>query len=82
VSDHHPKPQHPLLEEILEMREMTLQPMYTIRDVAKLFNVTPRSIQLRVASGRLLVRDLPGRGKFLSVDLETFLRESKKGSGK
>lgn len=64
------------------MREMSLQPMYTIRDVAKLFAVTTRSIQSRVASGQLGARDLPGRAKFLSVDLENFLRESKKGSGK
>ena len=82
VPDQHAKPQYPLLEEILAMRGMSLQPMYTIRDVATLFAVTTRSIQSRVASGQLPARDLPGRAKFLSVDLETFLRESKRGRNK
>lgn len=75
-------PNYPLLEEILGLRGMTLQALYTIRDVAKLFAVTTRSIQSRVAAGELQARDLPGRGKFLSVDLEEFLRQSKKGGGK
>ena len=75
-------PQYPLLEEVLALRQMTLQPTYTIRDVAMLFGVTVRSIQSRVASGQLASRDLPGRAKFLSIDLEQFLRESKKGGRK
>jgi hypothetical protein len=70
---------YPLLEEILAGRQMTLQPMYTIRDIAKLFGVSVRAIQTYVASGKLASRDLPGRAKFLSADLEQFLRESRKG---
>jgi hypothetical protein len=77
-----PTPPYSLLNEILVLRQMTLQPMYTIRDVAKLFGVTVRSIQSRVASGQLAARNLPGRAKFLSVDLEEFLRESKRGGSK
>ena len=73
---------YPLLEEILALRQMTLQPMYTIRDVATLFGVSVRAIQSRVASGQLPSRDLPGRAKFLSADLEQFLRESRKGGRK
>jgi hypothetical protein len=69
-------PKYPLLEEILGLRQMTLQPMYTIRDVAKLFGVTVRSIQSRVASGQLIARDLPGRARFLPIDLEEFIRNS------
>jgi hypothetical protein len=61
---------------------MSLQPTYTIRDVATLFGVSVRAIQTRVASGQLPSRDLPGRAKFLSADLEQFLRESKKGGRK
>jgi hypothetical protein len=61
---------------------MTLQPTYTNRDVAKLFGVTVRSIQSRVASGQIPVRDLPGRAKFLSCDLEEYLRQSRKGGSK
>lgn len=75
-------PKYPLLEEVLALRQMTLQPMYTIRDVAMLFGVTARSIQARVASGQLPSRDLPGRAKFLPLDLEQFLRESRKGGRK
>lgn len=72
-------PKYPLLEEVLAHRQMILQPMYTIRDVAKLFGVSVRSIQTRVASGQLSSRDLPGRAKFLPVDLEDFFRQSKRG---
>jgi hypothetical protein len=73
---------YPLLEEILELRQMALQPLYTIRDVAKLFGVTARSIQSYVASGQMSARDLPGRAKFLPIDVEEFLRQSKRGGKK
>jgi len=43
------QPKYPLLEEVLAMRQLPLQPLYTVRDVAKLFGVTVRSIQTRVA---------------------------------
>lgn len=71
---------YPLLEEILALRQMTRKPMYTVRDVAQLFGVTVRSIQSRVERRQLVRRDLPGRAKFLAVDLEEFLTNSKKGS--
>ena len=75
-------PKYPLLEEILALRQMALHPMYTNQDVAKLFGVSVRAIQDRVASGKLAARDLPGRAKFLSCDLEEYLRKSKKGGPK
>jgi hypothetical protein len=78
VAHHTELPKYPLLEEVLALRQMALQPMYSIRDVARLFGVTVRSIQSRIACGQLPARDLPGRGRFLSIDLEQFLRESKK----
>lgn len=74
-------PKYPLLQEVLALRQMSLQPMYTIRDVAALFGVTVRSIQARVASGQLTSRDLPGRAKFLSTDLEQFLQNSHRRPG-
>jgi hypothetical protein len=55
-----------------------LQATYTIRDLAEVFNVSVRAIQNRVASGQIPSRDLPGRAKFLSEDLETFLATSVK----
>jgi hypothetical protein len=72
----HEGPKYPLLEEILTLRQMSLLPMYTITDVARLFGVSVRAIQARVASGQLGSRDLPGRAKFLPVDLEEFLQNS------
>jgi len=68
----------PLLEELLGIKKLQLQATYTIRDMAQMFNVSVRSIQSRVASGQLPARDLPGRAKFLSQDLEDFLIASKK----
>jgi hypothetical protein len=70
---------YPLLEEILAIKGLPLQPMYTTKDVAKLFNVSARAIQNRIASGQLIPRDLPGRAKFLPQDLEDFLIASRKG---
>lgn len=78
MTDHTEPPKYPLLEEVLALRQMALQPMYTIGDVAKLFGVTVRSIQSRIACGQLPARDLPGRGRFLSIDLEEFLRNSER----
>jgi hypothetical protein len=75
-------PKYPLLEEILALRQMALQPMYTNQDVGKLFGVSVRAIQDRVASGKLAARDLPGRAKFLPCDLEEYLRQSKRGGTK
>lgn len=71
----HPQ-KYPLLQEFLALRQMQLQATYTIRDVANLFGVSARAIQSRVASGQLVVRDLPGRAKFLASDLELFLQKS------
>jgi hypothetical protein len=69
---------YPLLEEILSIKNLPLQPMYTIRDIAKMFSVSVRAIQTRIASKKLPWRDLPGRAKFLAQDLETYLRTSQK----
>lgn len=71
---------YPLLEEILGIKNQPLQPMYSIHDIAKLFNVSVRAIQNRVASGQLNRRDLPGRAKFLTQDLENLLAGSRKGA--
>jgi hypothetical protein len=67
---------YPLLREVLGAK--SLQPTYTVRDVAQIFGVSARAIQSRVASGQLTARDLPGRARFLSQDLEDFLVASKK----
>jgi hypothetical protein len=72
---------YPLLEEILSIKGLPLRPTYTNRDVAEIFGVSIRAIQDRIASGQLLARDLPGRARFLSVDLEQFIEDSRKPRG-
>ncbi len=69
-------PRYPLLETILAHKGLPLRAVWTLGDVAGLFEVTKRSIQFRVKSGQLKSRNLPGRAKFLSSDLEAFLASS------
>lgn len=69
---------YPILEEFLNLKGLSLQPVYTIRDLARLFSVTPRAIQSRVATGQIQSRNLPGRARFLSEDIEAFLVASRK----
>ena len=73
-----PATKYPLLQEMLDLKNLKLQATYTIRDLAQLFSVSVRSIQNRIASGQLAARDLPGRAKFFSQDLEDFLFASRK----
>jgi hypothetical protein len=68
-----------MLEAILAIQELPLQPMYTNRDVAKIFKVCVRAIQNWISAGHLTPRNLPGRWKFLPQDLEEFLGTSRKG---
>ncbi len=69
---------YPMLEAILALRGLRLQPMYTNRDVAMIFEVCVRAIQNWITAGRLTPRDLPGRWKFFPEDIEAFLRHSRK----
>jgi hypothetical protein len=69
---------YPMLEAILMIQKAPLQPMYSSRDVAKVFTVCVRAIQNWIASGQLIPRNLPGRWKFLPQDLEDFLLASRK----
>jgi hypothetical protein len=74
-------PKYQLLEEILAIKNLPLQPMYSTRDLAQLFNVSARSVQNWTASGKLIPRRLPGRWKFLTQDIEDFLKASS-GTGR
>lgn len=69
---------YPLLEAILAIQNQPLQPMYSNRDVAQIFDVCVRAIQNWITAGQLIPRNLPGRRKFLAQDLEDFLRTSRK----
>jgi Helix-turn-helix domain len=65
-----------LLEPILKQKGLQLQRIYTNQDAARIFGVSVRTIQDWCRDGKLVSRDLPGRGRFLSDDFELFLQES------
>lgn len=71
---------YPLLQEFLDIKNLSLQATYSIRDLAQIFDVSVRAIQNRVASGQIVTRDLPGRAKFLPQDIEAFFSSSKKSA--
>jgi hypothetical protein len=66
----------PLLEAVLNSRDLPMKAIFTLGDVAEIFAVSKRAIQHRVRSGQLRSRNLPGRAKFLNIDLEAFLAGS------
>jgi len=74
------EPKFPLLESLLSEKGLRLKGTYTNRDVAEIFGVSVRTIQDRAQKGDLQSRDLPGRARYLSEDLERFLRDSLRGS--
>lgn len=75
-----PTSKFPLLEAILAARGLTLKAIYTNRDAGKMFGVSVRTIHEWIRDQKLTCRDLPGRGRFLSQDLEDFLQQSSRKS--
>jgi len=67
---------YPLLESLLAQKNLALKGTYTNRDTGYIFGVSVRTIQDWVRKGDLVGRNLPGRGRFLSEDLENFLQTS------
>lgn len=72
---------YPLLENLLREKNLRLKGIYTMGDAAAIFGVSKRTIGQWVSEGKLVGRDLPDRGRFLSEDLETFLEGSVKTRG-
>jgi transposase len=66
----------PLLEPILKQKGLTLLGIYTNGDAARIFGVSVRTVQDWCRERKLRSRDLPGRGRFLSTDLEAFRENS------
>ena len=64
---------YPLLEELLRLRALPLKATFTNKDIAELFETSIRTIQNLVSDGKLRNRKLPGRARFLPVDLETYI---------
>ena len=76
-------PDFPLLQTLLEQRGVAPKGIYTSRDAAQLFDVSVRTIQDWISDRKINARRLPGRGRFLSQDLEAFLESSaRKGTEK
>jgi hypothetical protein len=69
---------YPLLEAVLLAKGLPDKGIWTIADVANLFGIRNRAVYDWINNQKLAARDLPGRGRFLSVDLEEFLRNSKR----
>lgn len=69
-------PRYPLLEALLAQKGLPLKGLYTNNDAAQIFGVAARTIQDWRQNGKLKGRDLPGRARFLSEDLEAFLENS------
>lgn len=65
---------YPLLEALLSELGMKPKGKYTKSDIARMFDVTTRTVEKYFANGRLRKRPMPGRGKCLSCDLEEMLR--------
>ena len=63
---------------MLAAKGLPVKGVWTIGNVAQMFDVRNRTIFDWVAHQKLAARDLPGRGRFLSEDLEEFLRNSKR----
>lgn len=70
---------YPLLDSLLAQKGLAPKGIYTIRDAAQIFGVSAHTLLEWARDGKLVVRDLPGRGRFLSDDLELFLQRSLKG---
>ena len=77
----HTLEKYPLLAAVLSAKGLPVKGVWTIADVAQILEVGIRTIYDRIKSGKLAVRDLPGHGRFLSEDLEEFLKNSKRLPG-
>jgi len=62
----------PMLEAILSIQAIPIQPMYTNRDVARIFGVCVRAIQNWISAGRLTPRTYLAAGGFSLKTSKTF----------
>ncbi|MGA3323470.1 MAG: helix-turn-helix domain-containing protein [Terriglobia bacterium] len=74
---------YPRLEALVAQQGLIMKGIWSLLDTAQLFptrlpgkHVSVRTIQDWIKDGKLVPRDLPGRGRFLSQDLEAFLQGS------
>jgi hypothetical protein len=67
---------YPHLEAVLRLKGIPLKGIYTYRDASQILEASVRTIQQWCRDGKIRSRNLPGRGRFLSLDLEEFLAGS------
>ena len=74
---------YPLLEALVAQQGLIMKGIWSLRDTAKLFptplpgeHVSVRTIQDWIKDGKLVPRDLPGRGRFLPKTWRHFSREA------
>jgi excisionase family DNA binding protein len=67
---------YPYLEELLRQKGLPLLGIYTYQDAAKILGASVTTIREWCRDGKLRSRRLPGRGRFLSQDLEDSLAGS------
>lgn len=71
---------YPLFESVLQQKGLKMKGIYTVEDAREIFGtskkVSRRTIQDLISSGELPSRKLPGTGRFLADDFETYLRNS------
>lgn len=78
INEGQPRFRYPLLEALLEAKGLRLKGTYNYGDATNIFDCSIRALQERIREGTLRVRNLPGRNKFLSEDLEDFLKNSER----
>ena len=74
----HASEDYPLLTALLRDLGMPLRAMYSTRDFALIFGVSPRAVQAAMHDGALPFRNLFGKWHWLAIDLEEYLRESRR----
>ena len=67
---------YPLLESLLEQKHLPMKGIFTYHDLAHILDAGVRTVQVWCKEKRIVVRDLPARGRFLAQDIEQFLERS------
>jgi hypothetical protein len=71
---------YPLFESVLRQKGLKLKGIYTVEDAREIFGagkrVSRRTIQDLISTGELTSRKLPGNGRFLAEDFETYFQNS------
>jgi len=65
--------QYKTLREWAAFHNLPLKPAYTVTEVARMFDVSKRTVQQWVADGLIETRNVPGRSKIFASHLEEIL---------